>query len=73
LFFSTLIIIIQFWQGLNGALVRALNLFKNNPESWKQLVLKDMNIDFSWETSSAQYEELYLKSVARARAAKKRA
>jgi len=29
-----------------------------------------MNIDFSWETSSAQYEELYLKSVARAKAAK---
>ncbi|BAT74114.1 hypothetical protein VIGAN_01171300 [Vigna angularis var. angularis] len=58
-------------QGLNGALVRALNLFKNNPERWKQLVQKDMNIDFSWETSSAQYEELYLKSVARAKAAKR--
>ncbi|KAG5154828.1 hypothetical protein JHK82_012797 [Glycine max] len=57
-------------QGLNGALVRAFNLFNNNPESWKQLVQKDMNIDFSWETSSAQYEELYLKSVARAKAAK---
>ncbi|XP_047165476.1 probable starch synthase 4, chloroplastic/amyloplastic isoform X3 [Vigna umbellata] len=58
-------------QGLNGALVRALNLFKNNPERWKQLVQKDMNIDFSWEASSAQYEELYLKSVARAKAAKR--
>ncbi|KAG4398644.1 hypothetical protein GLYMA_08G082600v4 [Glycine max] len=57
-------------QGLNGALVRAFNLFNNNPEGWKQLVQKDMNIDFSWETSSAQYEELYLKSVARAKAAK---
>ncbi|XP_027920505.1 probable starch synthase 4, chloroplastic/amyloplastic isoform X2 [Vigna unguiculata] len=58
-------------QGLSGALVRALNLFKNNPERWKQLVQKDMNIDFSWETSSAQYEELYLKSVARAKASKR--
>ncbi|XP_022632992.1 probable starch synthase 4, chloroplastic/amyloplastic isoform X3 [Vigna radiata var. radiata] len=58
-------------QGLNGALVRALNLFKNNPERWKQLVQKDMNIDFSWETSSAEYEDLYLKSVARAKAAKR--
>ncbi|KAK7368686.1 hypothetical protein VNO80_10714 [Phaseolus coccineus] len=58
-------------QGLKGALVRALNLFKNNPESWKQLVQKDMNIDFSWETSAAQYEKLYSMSVARARAAKR--
>ncbi|TKY59617.1 starch synthase 4 [Spatholobus suberectus] len=58
-------------QGLNGALVRAFNLFKNNPESWKQLVQKDMNIDFSWESSAAQYEELYVMSVTRARAAKR--
>ncbi|XP_027345236.1 probable starch synthase 4, chloroplastic/amyloplastic isoform X2 [Abrus precatorius] len=58
-------------QGLNGALVRAFNLYRNNPESWKQLVQKDMNIDFSWESSAAQYEELYLKSVSRARAAKR--
>lgn len=72
MFYSTLItIIIKFCQGLNGALVRALNLFKNNPERWKQLVQKDMNIDFSWETSSAEYEDLYLKSVARAKAAKR--
>ncbi|XP_020232942.1 probable starch synthase 4, chloroplastic/amyloplastic isoform X2 [Cajanus cajan] len=58
-------------QGLSDALVRALNLFKNNPESWKQLVQKVMNIDFSWESSSAQYEDLYIKSVTRARAAKR--
>ncbi|KAK7363272.1 hypothetical protein VNO77_05408 [Canavalia gladiata] len=58
-------------QGLNGALVRAFNLWRNSPESWKQLVQRDMNIDFSWESSAAQYEELYIKSVARARAAKR--
>ncbi|XP_059435905.1 probable starch synthase 4, chloroplastic/amyloplastic isoform X2 [Corylus avellana] len=56
-------------QGVNNALERAFNLYINNPESWQQLVLKDMNMDFSWESSSAHYEELYLKSVARARAA----
>ncbi|KAJ1389724.1 Starch synthase, catalytic domain [Sesbania bispinosa] len=58
-------------QGLNGALVRAVNLYRNNPESWKELVQKDMKIDFSWDSSAAQYEELYLKSVARAKAAKR--
>lgn len=61
----------QFWQGIDGALVRAINLFRDDPESWKQLVQKDMNIDFSWDSSAAQYEELYLKSVTRGRAVKR--
>lgn len=58
-----------FWQGVNNALERAFNLYKNNPDIWKQFVQKDMNIDFSWDSSAAHYEELYSKSVARARAA----
>ncbi|XP_041025544.1 probable starch synthase 4, chloroplastic/amyloplastic isoform X4 [Juglans microcarpa x Juglans regia] len=56
-------------QGVNNALERAFNLYKNNRDIWKQLVQKDMNIDFSWDSSAAHYEELYSKSVARARAA----
>ncbi|KAJ7968884.1 Starch synthase, chloroplastic/amyloplastic [Quillaja saponaria] len=56
-------------QGVNSALERAIELYRNNPESWKQLVQKDMNIDFSWDSSATLYEELYSKSVARARAA----
>ncbi|XP_050231151.1 probable starch synthase 4, chloroplastic/amyloplastic isoform X2 [Mercurialis annua] len=56
-------------QGINGALERAFKYYMNNPEGWLELVKKDMNIDFSWESSALQYEELYLKSVARARAA----
>lgn len=58
-------------KGIDGALVRAINLFRDDPESWKQLVQKDMNIDFSWDSSAAQYEELYLKSVTRGRAVKR--
>ncbi|XP_050368362.1 probable starch synthase 4, chloroplastic/amyloplastic isoform X1 [Argentina anserina] len=54
-------------QELNGALERAFRHYLSNPESWRQLVQKDMNIDFSWDTSAAQYEELYSKLVARAR------
>ncbi|XP_058196106.1 probable starch synthase 4, chloroplastic/amyloplastic isoform X3 [Rhododendron vialii] len=59
-------------QGLNGALDRALNHYKNNSQSWQQLVQKVMTIDLSWDSSALQYEELYEKSVARARAASSR-
>lgn len=54
---------------MNSALERAFSHYLNNPSSWKQLVQKVMDVDFSWETSAAQYEELYSKSVARAKAA----
>lgn len=55
-------------QGLNNALERAFNHYINNPGGWQQLVQKVMDVDFSWETSATQYEDLYSKSVARARA-----
>ncbi|KAH6825594.1 starch synthase 4 [Perilla frutescens var. hirtella] len=54
-------------QGLNNALERAFNHYNNDPDSWKQLVQKDMNTDFSWDSSAPLYEELYQKSIARAR------
>ncbi|GLU22729.1 hypothetical protein SLE2022_387800 [Rubroshorea leprosula] len=60
-------------KGVNSALERAFDHYHNNNESWQQLVRKDMNMDFSWESSASQYEELYAKSVARARAAASRA
>ncbi|KAL6546414.1 putative starch synthase 4, chloroplastic/amyloplastic [Orobanche minor] len=56
-------------QGLNNALERAFYHYKNDSDGWKQLVEKDMSIDFSWETSASLYEQLYQKSLARARAA----
>ncbi|KAL3616932.1 putative starch synthase 4, chloroplastic/amyloplastic [Castilleja foliolosa] len=56
-------------QGLNNGLERAFYHYNNDIDGWKQLVLKDMCIDFSWDTSASLYEELYQKSVARARAA----
>ncbi|XP_073151857.1 probable starch synthase 4, chloroplastic/amyloplastic [Henckelia pumila] len=54
-------------QGLNSALERAFYHYKNDPDGWKQLVQKDMNIDFSWDSSASLYEELYMKSVSRAK------
>ncbi|CAL1403194.1 unnamed protein product [Linum trigynum] len=57
-------------QGFNGALERAFEHYRNDVKGWEDLVRKIMEMDFSWETSAAQYEDLYSKSVARARAAR---
>ena len=48
---------------------RVFNCYTRTPEVWKQLVQKDMAIDFSWDTSASQYEDIYQRAVARARAA----
>ncbi|XP_064936591.1 probable starch synthase 4, chloroplastic/amyloplastic isoform X4 [Musa acuminata AAA Group] len=56
-------------QGLSSAMERAFQHYIRSPESWQQLVQKDMRLDFSWDSSASQYEELYERSVARARAA----
>lgn len=56
-------------QAFNNALERAFFHYKNNSEFWQKLVQKVMRIDFSWDSSASLYEELYEKSVARARAA----
>lgn len=56
-------------QGFNNALERAFNYYMNKAETWKELVQKDMSIDFSWDSSASQYEELYDKAVLRARTA----
>lgn len=57
-------------KGFSNALERAFNHYKKDPDSWKRLVQKVMSIDFSWETSAPLYEDLYQKSVARARGQK---
>ena len=56
-------------QGFDSALERAFNYYHRKPEVWKQLVQKDMKIDFSWDTSASQYEDIYQRAAARARAA----
>lgn len=55
-------------QALSSAMERAFKYYNQNPEIWQQLVQKVMRMDFSWDSSAAQYEELYEMSVARARA-----
>ncbi|KAJ9565507.1 hypothetical protein OSB04_001473 [Centaurea solstitialis] len=58
-------------QGFNGAFDRAFNHYNSDSEGWQALIHKVMNIDFSWDTSASQYEELYQQSVSRARAARR--
>ncbi|GLU13941.1 hypothetical protein SLE2022_305440 [Rubroshorea leprosula] len=56
-------------KGVNTALERAFDHYRNNYKSWQELVRSDMNMDFSWESSASQYEVLYAKStMARAKA-----
>lgn len=59
-------------QGFNYALERAFNHYKKDEEKWMRLIEKVMSIDFSWGSSATQYEELYTRSVARARSATNR-
>lgn len=56
-------------QAFSNALERAFNHYMHDPNGWKELVQKDMSIDFSWESSSSLYEALYAKSAVRARSA----
>uniref|UniRef100_A0A0D9WJ00 Starch synthase, chloroplastic/amyloplastic n=1 Tax=Leersia perrieri TaxID=77586 RepID=A0A0D9WJ00_9ORYZ len=56
-------------KALSGAMERAFNYYTKKPDVWKQLVQKDMRIDFSWDSSASQYEDIYQRAVARARAA----
>ncbi|GLT50623.1 hypothetical protein SLA2020_240970 [Shorea laevis] len=61
-------------KGVNSALERAFDHYRNNYKSWQELIRNDMNMDFSWESSASQYEVLYAKStMARAKAATSRA
>ncbi len=47
--------------GLDSALDRAIELWKEGGETWKKLQIQAMNEDFSWNTSSALYIEVYKK------------
>lgn len=53
-------------QGLDSALDRAINLWKNDPKRWQSLILQAMNYDFSWNESSKLYIDVYKKISAKA-------
>ncbi|NOK61220.1 MAG: glycogen synthase [Chloroflexi bacterium AL-W] len=48
---------------LYATLVRALETYRH-PRVWKQLVLRAMSADHSWQTSARRYEDLYRRAMA---------
>ncbi len=48
---------------LFAAIVRATETFKHH-EVWRQLQLRGMNADFSWDRSARQYVDLYRRAIA---------
>jgi starch synthase len=50
---------------LSETLRRACDLFRLQPEQWKNLVETGMRQDWSWQRSAKKYVELYLKAATR--------
>lgn len=48
---------------LLATIKRAVDVFCNDKESWKKLMLNGMSADFSWEHSAKEYIELYEKAL----------
>lgn len=44
---------------LMETLKQAMEVYYNEPDTWKKMMLAGMNKDFSWETASQKYEDLY--------------
>jgi len=42
-----------------AAIKRALNLYKDQPENWKALIKKEMEMDFSWDVPAGRYMDLF--------------
>ena len=50
---------------LEAAITKSLRVFKEDRNSWNQLVLNGMKKDWSWTASARKYEELYQKTLVR--------
>ena len=50
---------------LHGAVFRAANLFRTDPEGWKRLQKSGMQRDFSWGPSAEKWKSLYVDAIGR--------
>lgn len=55
--------------GLEAALQRACDLYRDDRKRWQQVVSTGMRQDWSWSRSAARYVELYERTVTRHRSA----
>lgn len=46
-------------EGIDSALDRAINTWYNKPDIWRQLVIRTMKLDYSWNKPSDNYLEIY--------------
>ncbi len=58
-------------EALEVTLNRAVGMYNDYQDLWKQLVNTGMRQDFSWAASAKRYEQLYEKTIAQHRAANK--
>ena len=47
-----------------SAMIRAVNMFNDDRDSWIQLVNNGMNQDWSWQASARKYQRYYEKAIA---------
>jgi starch synthase len=52
-----------FLLALLEALDRALDLYRNDPDRWREIMLRGMEQDWSWGQSARRYRELYERAV----------
>lgn len=48
---------------LETSVNRALNLFRSEPQTWRRLMIRSMNKDFSWNRSAKEYYRLYERAI----------
>ena len=41
------------------AIDRAISVYNNRPDEWRTLIRRAMELDYSWDSSAKQYENLY--------------
>ena len=50
-------------KGLESGLGRAIDTWFHDPEKWRKLMIRGMNMDFSWNIPSNYYLEIYRKLI----------
>lgn len=50
-------------EALYNTVVRALDMFANQPDDWQKMMVNGMEQDYSWNVSAEQYIDLYKKAL----------
>ena len=48
---------------LEATLLKAVKVYKEEPDSWRKLMIRCMTKDFSWKRSAVEYAKLYEKAI----------